>query len=68
MFLNNVRFIYLVIKKKHNPITGLQGPLGCQEFVAPRSQDNRHMEVVVLSALRTGRFYYPGNISGTHFC
>ena len=29
---------------------------------------NRHMKVVSLSALRTGRLYPPGNIPGTHFC
>ena len=28
-----------------------------QEFEAPRFQDNRHMKVVRLSALRTGRLY-----------
>jgi hypothetical protein len=30
--------------------------------------DNRHMKVVRLSAIRTGRIYLPGNIPGTHFC
>ena len=35
---------------------------------APRFQDNRHMKVVRLSALRTGRLYPPGNIPGIHFC
>jgi len=39
-----------------------------QEVEAPRFQDSRHMKVVRLSALRTGRFYAPGNIPGTHFC
>jgi hypothetical protein len=68
IFLNNVRFIYPVSKKKHSPIRGLHEPLGCQEVEAPRFQDNRHMKVVVLSTLGTGRFYSPGNISGTHFC
>ena len=34
---------------------------------APRFQDNRHLKVVRLSALRTSRFYPPGNIPGTHF-
>jgi hypothetical protein len=43
-------------------------PLGFQEVEAPRFQDNRHMKVVRLSALRTGRLYYPGNTPGTHFC
>jgi len=26
------------------------------------------MKVISFSALRTGRFYPPGNIPGTHFC
>jgi hypothetical protein len=30
-------------------------PWGFREFEAPRFQDNRHMKVVTLSALRTGR-------------
>ena len=34
----------------------------------PRFQDNRHMEVVIWSALRTGRLYPPGNTPGAHFC
>ena len=32
-------------------------PWGFQEVEAPRFQDNRHMKVARLSALRTGRFY-----------
>src|SRR5215470_10409421 len=43
-------------------------PLGFQEVEAPRFLDNRHMKVVRLSALRTGRLYAPGNIPATHFC
>jgi hypothetical protein len=39
-----------------------------QEDKAPRFQDNRHMEVLRLSALHTGRLYTPGNIPGTHLC
>jgi hypothetical protein len=31
-------------------------------------ESNRHVKMVRLSALSTGRFYPPGNISGTHFC
>ena len=34
---------------------------------APRFQDNRHMKVESLSALRTGGLYPAGNIPGTHF-
>jgi hypothetical protein len=40
-----------------NPITGLDRPRGFQQFQAPRFQDNRHMNVVRLSAVRTGRLY-----------
>jgi hypothetical protein len=54
--------------KVNNPITGLYSPIGFQEVEAPRFQDNRHMKVVRLSALHTGRLYSPGNIPGTHFC
>ena len=50
------------------PITGLDRPWGFQEVEAPRFQDNRHMKVVRLSALSTGRLYHPGDIPGTHFC
>jgi hypothetical protein len=48
--------------------TGLSRPSGFQKVKAPRFQDNRHMKVVTLSALRTGRLYPPGNIPGTQFC
>jgi hypothetical protein len=40
-----------------NPITGLDKPWGFQEFEAPRFQDNRHMNVLRLSALRSSRLY-----------
>jgi hypothetical protein len=53
---------------KSNPITGLGRPLGLQEVEAPRFLDSRHMKMVRLSALRTGRLYPPGKILGTHFC
>jgi len=43
--------------KLFNPVTGLDGPRGFQEVEARRFQDNRHMKVVRLSALRTGRIY-----------
>jgi len=54
--------------RESNLITGLDRPWGFQEVEAPRFQDSRHMKVVRLSALRTGRLYPPGNIPGTHFC
>ena len=45
------------LQSKSNPITGLDRPWGFQEVQAPRFQDNRHMKVVRLSALRTSRIY-----------
>jgi len=53
-----------VTKGKTIPGKALKVPGGW----APKFQDNRHMEVVTLSALSTGRLYPPGNIPGTHFC
>ena len=38
-------------------MTGLDKPCDFQESEAPRFQDNRHMKVVRLSAIRTGRLY-----------
>jgi len=55
----NLNFYDLVvITIFFNPITGLDRPWGFQEVEAPRFQDNRHMKVVRLSALRTGRLYH----------
>ena len=65
---NNESYDSQPIKKKSNPITGLDRPRGFQESEAPRFQDNRHMKVVRLSAQLTGRLYPPGNNLGTHFC
>jgi hypothetical protein len=44
-------------KSKAIPVTGLDRPLGFQEFEALRFQDNRQMKVVGLSTLCTGRLY-----------
>ena len=57
-----------ILKKRSNPITGLDRPWGFQEFKAPRFQDNQQMKAVSLSALRTGHLQPPGNIPGTHLC
>jgi hypothetical protein len=46
---------YAVVKSF--PTTGLGGPLGYHEAEAPEFLDSRHMKVVRLSALRTGRLY-----------
>jgi hypothetical protein len=43
-------------------------PIELQEVEATRFQESRHMKVVGLSALHTGRLYPTGIIPGTHFC
>jgi len=43
--------------KVKQPITGLDRPWGFQEVETSRFQDNRHMKVVRLSAIHTGRLY-----------
>jgi len=48
---------YIILKKKSNPIRGLDRPRGFQEVKAPSFQDNRHMKVVRLSALHIGHLY-----------
>ena len=53
----NFAKITVYYNQASNPITGLDRPWGFQEAEAPRFQDNRHMKVVRLSALRTGRLY-----------
>ena len=55
-------------RRYKNPITDQDRPWGLQKIKAPIFQDSRHMKVVRLSALRTGRFYPPGNNLGNHFC
>ena len=57
---NLIWFILMSITQlniKSNSITVLDRPWGFQQVLAPRFQDNRHMKVVRLSALRTGRLY-----------
>jgi hypothetical protein len=51
------RMTLSVSKKKNFPATGLDRPLGFQETEAPEFLENRHMKLVRLSALRTGRLY-----------
>jgi hypothetical protein len=60
-FIQNIR----KVKQSHyRPEQALRVP-GVE---VPRFQDNRHMKVVSLSALHTGRLYSPGNIPGNNFC
>jgi hypothetical protein len=52
-YLTNVTYVCC------NPITGLNRPWAFQKIEAPRFQDIRHMKVVRLSAVRTGRLFFP---------
>jgi hypothetical protein len=49
--------VQYICKKIHFPASGLDRPLGFQEVETQEFLDNRHMKVVRLSALRTGRLY-----------
>ena len=55
-------------KVKAIAIRGLDRLWGFHDVEASKFQDNRHMNVVRLSALHTGRLYSPGSIPGTHSC
>ena len=55
-------------KGKAIPVRGWTGPEGARRFEARRFQDSRHMKVVKLSALRTGRLHPPENIPGVQLC
>ena len=50
-----------------NPCANLFRPWEFQEFAASSFQSNRHMKLVRLSVLGTGRLYPTGNMPGTHF-
>ena len=47
----------LVPQQKVIPVQAWTGPEVSTELEAPRFQDNRHMKVVRMSTLRTGRLY-----------
>ena len=57
MYTNKCSFFWLVQYSKSNPITGPDRPWGFQEIEVPRFQDNWHIKVVRLSALRTDCLY-----------
>jgi len=56
------------IKRANYPITFLDRPRRLKEFETSRISRHRHMTVVRLSALHTGRLYPAGYIPGTHLC
>ena len=60
--------LYIYYHGKAIHIQDYYRPMVFQEVESPKFLDNRHMKVVWLSALRTGRLYLPGNIPVTNFC
>jgi hypothetical protein len=50
-------FVFYLYKGKAFPLQAWAGPWGVQEVETPEFLYNRHMKVVRLSALRTGRLY-----------
>jgi hypothetical protein len=57
--------LYVKVKQSHYKPGQAQR---FQEVEAPRFQDSRHMNVIMLSVLSTGRLYPPGIIPRTHLC
>ena len=54
LYMNQLANTYSV---PHPPITALNRPWVFQDVETPTFQDNRHMNVIRLSALHTGRLY-----------
>jgi hypothetical protein len=50
------------------PLQAWTGPWGSRRLRLVEFLENRHMKMVKVSALRTGRFYPPRKVPGTHFC
>jgi hypothetical protein len=46
--------VFLKVKKKNNPISGLERPCGFKEVEVSRFQNNPHMKVVSLLTQSTG--------------
>ena len=58
---------YSMGESKAIPLQAWTGPESSRKVKAPRFQDNRHMKVVRLSALRTGLLYPPRKYSWYSF-
>jgi hypothetical protein len=55
-------------ERKVISIPAWTGAEGSKSLSLPTFLDNRHMNVARLRALRTGRFYFTGDIPGIYFC
>jgi hypothetical protein len=50
-------YLYFLVKGKVIPLEALTGPEGSRSLRLPDFKDNRHMKVVRLLAVSTGRLY-----------
>jgi hypothetical protein len=74
LFLKNQCWLYIRKAQKGNvkrgkaiPLQAWTGPEGSRRLGLPRFQDNRYMNMVGFSALRTGRLYPPRKYSWHSF-
>jgi hypothetical protein len=56
------QWLNVSIAAKPISVQAWAGPEGSRRLMIPEFADSRHMNVVRLSALRSSRLYYPGNI------
>jgi hypothetical protein len=56
------------VRRKALPVTGREGPEGCETSSSQIFQTIGSQMAVRLSALRAGRPLTPRNIPGTHVC
>ena len=66
--VSKAAMIRVLVKGKAVSAKAYYSPIDFQDVKSPSIQDNRHMKVVMVSSLSTGRFYSLGNVTGTHFC
>ena len=64
--INDGKAKFQLGKSKDNPLQAWVGPERSRRLRLP-DFNSRHMKVVRLSTLRTGRLNPPGNIPGIHF-
>jgi len=70
-FLKVSQLHFTPCESKATPVLAWTGPQVSRRLRLPEYLEHRHVEVVRLSAIITGRFYPlppPGDIPGIYFC